>query len=71
MQIEFKDKDFGGEHGVLFTPVIDGKEYSCYFPTEGQAAVYAGLIISGLSANDCSYMSRYIGAMIDGTMKGE
>ena len=69
MKIEFKEFDFGENGDICFTPVVDGKVHSCYFESKAMALVYAGLVESGLSRNDCTYMSRYIDAMIKGLDK--
>ncbi len=69
MKIEFKEFDFEENGYICFTPVVDGKEHNCYFETKAMALVYAGLMESGLSRNDCTYMSRYIDAMVKGVKK--
>jgi len=68
MNIEFREMDFNDE--VHYAPIVDGKKHNVFFLTKGEALIYAGLAVSELSANDCSYISRYMSAMING-IKGE
>ena len=53
------------KHDNLWVAWIDGKETNHLFYTAGEAAIYAGLFMS-VGANDASYLSRYISAMIRG-----
>ena len=62
--------DFGHKDKVLYGVKVNGQKQSVLFEEEGIAIVYGGLVVSGLSRNDCSYMSRYIGAMVDGVKNG-
>lgn len=68
MKIDFKEMEHEGE--ILYAPVVGGKEASCYFESKGMAIIYAGLLESGLSLNDCSYLSRYITFTVRG-LKGD
>ena len=69
MLIEFKEMENKGE--TLYAPVVDGEEKRCYFETKAMAIIYAGFVESGLSLNDCSYLSRYIAVMVRGLNKVE
>ena len=64
MLIEFKEMKHEGK--ILFSPIVDHNDNNCYFETKAMAVLYAGLKESGLSANDCSYLSRYIAVMVKG-----
>ncbi len=66
MEITFREWD--GEEKFI-APIVDGKKYSCFFDSKGKALIYAGLMECGISANDASYLSRYISLSVDGILK--
>lgn len=48
------------EDDIYYIPMIDGVKQSIMFEKEYEAIIYAGLAVSGISKNDCSYFSKYI-----------
>jgi len=69
MEVEIIEEKHDGE--ILYKCKLNGKESFCLFEREYEALVYAGLMASGISKNDCSYFSKYINSSLYTLKKGE
>ena len=63
VKVIYKEKVFENYDG-LYGILIDNKEHHIWFEKEHEAYIGVGLLLSGISLNDCSYMGKYINGMI-------